>query len=207
MDVVGAEELWFGLPAGGGEPSLHGSRQSVCGGGEFAGDDGSVSADSAGDVENALVGLAVAAMPASDQLAGMVGIAVEPGDREIGALVSGLFTRGRLVATRWAGASRFRGGQRCGGNRSVRGRHWGLGHQSDCGRAILGGGRRYCDAFSEVAVDGGAGHVQDAGNLSDGVLSRVVETLRQLRLVGGEFGGPPTLASAGSGRGQTGAYR
>lgn len=103
--MVGIAEVRGGSPRAGGEPSPYRFSQRVCGSGEFDGEDRTVSAHRAGDVDDALV-LAVAAMPTSDQLAGMVGIGVELSDSEIGALVCGLLARGGIVAAWRAGSCR-----------------------------------------------------------------------------------------------------
>jgi len=57
--------------------------------------------------------------------------------------------------------------------------------------------------FVEVAVDGAAGNGEHAGDLGDGVLPGVVEALGQCSLVGAEFGGSSTAATAGPGGGES----
>jgi len=56
-----------------------------------------VTAHRAGDVDDGVVGLAVAAVPSGEELAGPVGIGVEPGDGEVGALGGGFLPCGGLV--------------------------------------------------------------------------------------------------------------
>jgi hypothetical protein len=53
-----------------------------------------------------------------------------------------------------------------------------------------------------VAVDGGAGHGEDLGDLGDGFLSGVVELLSQLNLMRGEFGFAPSFSASGARGGQ-----
>lgn len=57
----------------------------------------------------------------------------------------------------------------------------------------------------EVAVDGAAADVEDAGDLGDGVLALVIELAEQGGLVGVECAPASTVAAAGSGCLQTGA--
>jgi len=75
-------------------------------GGECAGEDGVVSADRARDVDDDLVRLALTAVLAHHQLAGLVGVRVEPGHCEIGPLVDDLCAGGGFVAAGRAGPRR-----------------------------------------------------------------------------------------------------
>ena len=54
-----------------------------------------------------------------------------------------------------------------------------------------------------MAVDGAAGHGEHAGDLGDGVLPGVVEALGEGDLVGAEFGGSSTAATAGARGGES----
>jgi len=98
--VVGTQQLRGELPAVGGQPLLHGFRWGTGvgrGGGEVAGEDGSITTHRTGDVEHGVVGLAVAAVLSGEELPGLVGVGAEPGDRQVGALRGGFLPRGGFV--------------------------------------------------------------------------------------------------------------
>src|SRR5699024_10985604 len=58
-------------------------------------------------------------------------------------------------------------------------------------------------ALVEVAIEGGAGHLEVRGDLGDGLLAAVVELLGQLDLVRAQLGFAPTGTAAGAGSGQS----
>jgi len=98
--VVGTQQLRGELPAVGGQPLLHGFRWGTGvgrGGGEVAGEDGSITTHRTGDVEHGVVGLAAAAVLSEEELPGLVGVDAEPGDRQVGALRGGFLPRGGFV--------------------------------------------------------------------------------------------------------------
>jgi hypothetical protein len=104
--VVGAQQLGGELPAVGRQPPSYGFWWGIgigigAGGrsGEVAGEDGSVSAHHAGDVEHGAVGLTAAAVLVGENLPGSVGVCTEPGDAQIGAQRSGFLSCGRIVST------------------------------------------------------------------------------------------------------------
>ena len=74
-----AEKSWIRSPSCIGEPSLDRMRQGVVdvgASGQFSGEDGSVSADGAGNVDSGFFGLATAAMVPGDGLAWYGGVPI-----------------------------------------------------------------------------------------------------------------------------------
>lgn len=101
-----------------------------------------------------VAGFAMSAVVSADDRSSVLGIGMEPGHREVGALMRCLATSGRLVP---AGRARAR-----------RGCRW-IGNQDDvlCDR-------RDVHAFVQMPIHRGAGHLQHVGDLGDGVIACVV---------------------------------
>lgn len=113
--VVGAQQRRFHLPPLFGQPTLDRFERCAIGSGtdgEFSHEDGSVAADGAGDVDGGFFGLATAAMMSGDDHAGDLRVEIQPGNGQVGALVSRFQSGSGLVPAARAGARCFsrRGG-------------------------------------------------------------------------------------------------
>ncbi len=133
-----------------------------------------------------------------EELAGPVGVGAEPGDRQVGALRGGFLPCSGLMPAARARPG-FRGDPGPAGVRITGRVITGCGFRRECRRChgLVGVGSGTDGGFVEVAVDGAAGHGEHGGDLGDGVLPGVVEALGEGGLVGAEFGGSSTAATAG----------